>query len=82
MDRNTFWGLFLILAILVGSTYLMKPSEEEIKREKQVQDSIAQTKSVKPATQNCYRCRKLCKKYHPGNRYHHCQRTIWQSTFR
>ncbi|MFM6976725.1 MAG: membrane protein insertase YidC [Sphingobacteriaceae bacterium] len=41
MDRNTFWGLFLILVILVGSTYLMKPSEEEIKREKQVQDSIA-----------------------------------------
>jgi YidC/Oxa1 family membrane protein insertase len=44
MDRNTFWGLFLILIILVGSTYLMQPSEAEIKREKQVQDSIARLK--------------------------------------
>jgi len=25
MDRNTFTGLFLILIILVGSTYLMQP---------------------------------------------------------
>ena len=33
MDKNTFWGLFLILVILVGSTYLMKPSEEELKKE-------------------------------------------------
>ncbi|MEY5068488.1 MAG: hypothetical protein RLZ47_350, partial [Bacteroidota bacterium] len=45
MDRNTFWGLFLILVILVGSTFLMKPSEEEIKREKLVQDSIARLNS-------------------------------------
>ncbi len=44
MDRNTFTGLFLILIILVGSTYFLKPSEEDIKREKQVQDSIARTK--------------------------------------
>ncbi len=43
MDRNTFTGLFLILIILVGSTYLMQPSDEDIKREKakQTQDSIA-----------------------------------------
>ena len=34
MDRNTFTGLFLILIILVGSTYLMQPSDEDIKREK------------------------------------------------
>jgi YidC/Oxa1 family membrane protein insertase len=47
MDRNTFTGLFLILIILVGSTYLMKPSEEEIKREKLVQDSIALSKTTK-----------------------------------
>jgi len=49
MDRNTFTGLFLILVILVGSTYFMKPSEEELKREKTVQDSIAAAKQVKPA---------------------------------
>lgn len=49
MDRNTFTGLFLILVILVGSTYLMKPSESEIKREKFVQDSIAKAKAGQPA---------------------------------
>lgn len=49
MDRNTFTGLFLILIILVGSTYLMKPSEEEIKRERLVQDSIARVKSGEKA---------------------------------
>lgn len=49
MDRNTFTGLFLILVILVGSTWLMKPSESEIKREQIVQDSIAKSKSAKPA---------------------------------
>jgi YidC/Oxa1 family membrane protein insertase len=43
MDRNTFTGLFLILIILVGSTYLMQPSDEDIKREraKQTKDSLA-----------------------------------------
>ena len=40
MDRNTFAGLFLILIILVGSTFLLKPSSEEIKT-KALQDSIA-----------------------------------------
>lgn len=45
MDRNTFTGLFLILVILVGSTFLLKPSEEEIKREKFAQDSIAAVKN-------------------------------------
>ncbi len=37
MDRNTFTGLFLILVILVGSTFLLKPSPEEIKKEQQKQ---------------------------------------------
>ena len=50
MDKNTFTGLFLILVILVGSMYLMQPSDEEVKREKYVQDSIAQSKTAsKPA---------------------------------
>jgi YidC/Oxa1 family membrane protein insertase len=49
MDRNTFTGLFLILIILVGSTFLMQPSEEDIKREKakQSQDSIARVNKDK-----------------------------------
>lgn len=47
MDRNTFAGLFLILVILVGSTFLLKPSSEEIKKEQLVQDSIAASKGNK-----------------------------------
>lgn len=51
MDRNTFTGLFLILIILVGSTYLMQPSDEDIKREKakQTQDSLARVTKSKAA---------------------------------
>lgn len=49
MDRNTFTGLFLILVILVGSTWLLKPSEEELKREKIVQDSLKNAASAKPS---------------------------------
>ena len=41
MDKNTFTGLFLMLVIIVVSFFLMKPSEEEIKRERLLQDSIA-----------------------------------------
>ncbi|MBD3749180.1 MAG: membrane protein insertase YidC [Sphingobacteriales bacterium] len=43
MDKNTFTGLFLILVILVASTFLLKPNQEEIKR-KAEQDSIAVAK--------------------------------------
>ena len=49
MDRNTFTGLFLILVIVIGSTYLLRPSEIDIKREKLVQDSIARAKAGTPA---------------------------------
>jgi YidC/Oxa1 family membrane protein insertase len=42
MDKNTFTGLFLIMLIIFGSFYLMKPSAEQIKKEQiaQHQDSI------------------------------------------
>lgn len=51
MDRNTFTGLFIILVILVGSTFLLQPSQEELKRDKIIQDSIAlsKTRSAAPA---------------------------------
>ncbi|MGV3546169.1 MAG: membrane protein insertase YidC, partial [Pedobacter sp.] len=49
MDRNTFTGLFLIMIILAGGVFFMKPSEAEIKREKQVQDSIANAGKKAPA---------------------------------
>lgn len=50
MDRNTFTGLFLVLIILIGFTYLSKPSSEELKREQIVQDSIARSKNIKAAS--------------------------------
>lgn len=34
MDKNTYTGLFLIMLILFGSFYLMRPSEADIKKEK------------------------------------------------
>lgn len=44
MDRNNLIGFILIFAILGGSFYLMKPSQEEIKKEQQLQDSIKRVK--------------------------------------
>ena len=35
MDRNTLTGLFLIMIVLAGSFYFFKPSEAEIKKEKE-----------------------------------------------
>ncbi|MGV6945116.1 membrane protein insertase YidC [Sphingobacterium kyonggiense] len=40
MDRNNILGFVLIFGILIGSFYLLKPSEDEIKKEQQLQDSI------------------------------------------
>ena len=41
MDRNTLTGLVLIGAILIGYSFWMQPSQEEIEAQKLVQDSIA-----------------------------------------
>ncbi len=51
MDRNTFTGLFLIAIILVGSFFLLKPSEEEIKKARltEHQDSLKKAGITKPA---------------------------------
>src|SRR5690606_3780727 len=45
MDRNTLTGLVLIFVIIAGSFYLLQPSEEEIKRERQLQDSLASARA-------------------------------------
>ena len=37
MDKNTFTGLFLIMAIIAGSIYFLKPSEADLKKERAVQ---------------------------------------------
>ena len=45
MDRNTLSGLVLIFVIIAGSFYLLQPSDEEIKREQQLQDSLANARA-------------------------------------
>lgn len=35
MDKNTFTGLFLIMIVLAGSFYFFKPSEADIKKERE-----------------------------------------------
>lgn len=53
MDRNTLIGLVLIFVIIGASVFLMKPSEEEIKRERQLQDSLALVRAgIEPAVQD------------------------------
>ncbi len=42
MDKNTVVGIVMIFAILIGFSYLNKPSQEEIDAAKRRQDSIAQ----------------------------------------
>jgi YidC/Oxa1 family membrane protein insertase len=51
MDKNTFTGLFLIMLIIAGSVYFMKPSPAEIKKEKLVQhqDSLKRVGIKTPA---------------------------------
>lgn len=41
MDKNSWIGLLMIIVVLFGWSYFTKPSEEEIARQKQKQDSIA-----------------------------------------
>jgi len=41
MDRNTLTGLVLIGAILIGYSFWMQPSPEELEAQNRVQDSIA-----------------------------------------
>lgn len=47
MDRNTLIGLVLIFGILAGSFYVMKPSEQELKQEQLLQDSLKMVREGK-----------------------------------
>jgi len=47
MDRNTFTGLFLILVIIVASTYLLQPSKEQLNKERKQDSIVAAAKNVK-----------------------------------
>lgn len=40
MDKNTITGLVLITAIVIGFTFLTKPSQEELEQKKHYKDSI------------------------------------------
>ncbi|MGM0566535.1 MAG: membrane protein insertase YidC [Bacteroidota bacterium] len=42
MDRNTITGLLLIFIILIGYSIWQQPSEEELLRQQQIRDSLAQ----------------------------------------
>lgn len=52
MDRNNILGFVIIFAILAGSFYLMKPSEDEIKKEQQLQDSLKMVREGKLPVKN------------------------------
>ncbi|MES2457040.1 MAG: membrane protein insertase YidC [Bacteroidota bacterium] len=53
MDKNTFTGLFLIMIVLAGSFYFFKPSEADIKKEKEriAIDSAKKAGVVAPVAQ-------------------------------
>lgn len=53
MDKNTFTGLFLIMIVLAGSFYFFKPSEADIKKEKEriAADSAKKVSAVNPLPQ-------------------------------
>ena len=40
MDKHTLIGFLLIIGIMVGFSYFNRPSEEELERQRQIQDSI------------------------------------------
>jgi len=44
MDKNTITGFVLIVLIMAGSYFLLKPSDADIKKEQLVQDSIKRAK--------------------------------------
>ena len=45
MNKNSIIGFILIAAIMVGYTYWMSPSEEELAKRQFVADSIAQVQN-------------------------------------
>ncbi|MDB5022816.1 MAG: yidC [Mucilaginibacter sp.] len=50
MDKNTYTGFFLIVLIMLGSYFLLRPSEAQLKKEKLVQDSIKRVVAAKAVT--------------------------------
>ncbi len=48
MDRNTIIGFILIFAVLMGFSYLNRPTPEQIEAQKRYQDSIAWVQQQQP----------------------------------
>ena len=46
MDKNTITGFVLIVLIMLGSYFLLRPSQAELKKEQLVQDSIKRAKTA------------------------------------
>jgi YidC/Oxa1 family membrane protein insertase len=46
MDKNTITGFVLIVLIMLGSYFLLKPSNAELKKEQLLQDSIKRAKAA------------------------------------
>jgi YidC/Oxa1 family membrane protein insertase len=46
MDKNSIFGLVIIAGILIGWMFLTKPSAEELAKQKQLHDSIAQVEAL------------------------------------
>ncbi|MCQ2344775.1 MAG: membrane protein insertase YidC [Paludibacteraceae bacterium] len=51
MDKNTVIGLLLIFLVIIGFSWLNRPSEEELARQQHVRDSIAAVKADAVARQ-------------------------------
>ena len=51
MDKNTWIGFGLIAAVIIGFSFLNRPSKEELAERKRVQDSIALVKEMEWETQ-------------------------------
>ena len=46
MDKNTITGLVLIAILLVGFSFLSRPSQEQLEAQQRYYDSIAQVQQL------------------------------------
>ena len=51
MDKNTWIGFLLIAAIIVGFTWISRPSKEELAERQRIQDSISVAKMAEAEAQ-------------------------------
>ena len=71
MDKNTVVGLLLILGLLVGYSYWVSPSKEELQERKRIQDSLSLVQSKQAIEKCCSNRRSQYKQYYFHNRHYH-----------